>query len=129
MRDQCCIPHHLHDGLLNQTSRYQSEGSMALSLPCGGSAKSDGRPTYTIDTFSLSIVLSLSDHPLYVSGRKNAAYRWRKPAPDQDASNPVQPKVTRYEKEETARSVDSAHRIGLSARSRRAGRKRLRMAI
>jgi hypothetical protein len=45
---------------------------------------------------------ALSDHPLYASGRKYAAYRWRKPAPDQDASNPVQPEVTRYEKEEAA---------------------------
>src|SRR5262249_47773325 len=66
------------------------------------------------------------DHPLYASGRKYAAYRWRKPASDQGASNPVQPKVTRYEKEETAPSVDSAPRIGLSPRSRLADRKSLR---
>src|SRR5262245_36648789 len=77
-------------------------------------------------TFSLSIVLSLSKHPLYASGRKYAVYRWRKSAPDQKASNPVQPEATHYGKEEDAPSVDSASGTGLSPRSRRADRQSLR---
>src|SRR6266545_7560596 len=82
--------------------------------------------SYTIDTFSLSIVLSLSKHPLYASGRKYAVYRWRTSAPDQKASNLVQPEVTHYGKEEAAPSVDSASGTGLSPRSRRADRQSLR---
>src|SRR5262245_1191630 len=82
--------------------------------------------SYTIDTFSLSIVLSLSKHPLYASGRKFAVYRWRKSAPDQKASNLVQPEVTHYGKEEDAPSVDSASGTDLSPRSRRADRQSLR---
>jgi hypothetical protein len=82
--------------------------------------------SYTIGTFSLSIVLSLSKHPLYASGRKYAVYRWRKSAPDQKASNLVQPEVAHYGKEEDAPSVDSASGTGLSPRSRRADRQSLR---
>jgi hypothetical protein len=81
--------------------------------------------SYTIDTFSLPIVLSLSKHPLYASGRKYAVYRWRKSAPDLKASNLVQPEVTHYGKEEDAPSVDSASGTGLSPRSRRADRQSL----
>src|SRR5215471_258585 len=93
----------------------------------GGNATRWGNhSSYTIDTFSLSIVLSLSKHPLYASGRKYAVYRWRKSAPDQKASNLVQPEVTHYGKEEDAPSVDSASGTDLSPRSRRADRQSLR---
>jgi hypothetical protein len=83
-------------------------------------------PPYTIDTFSLSIILSLDKHPLYASGRKFAVYRWQRPAPDQIVPDSIQLEVTHYGKEEIAPSVDSAPGIGLSPRSRRADRQSLR---
>jgi hypothetical protein len=48
----------------------------------GNPARGDSCSSYTTDTFSLSVSLSLCNHSIYSLGRKYAVYRWQRPAVD-----------------------------------------------
>jgi hypothetical protein len=45
----------------------------------GWGARGLSYSSYTIDTFSFTVSLSLKDHPLYAAGRKFAHYGWTRP--------------------------------------------------
>src|SRR6266849_8995597 len=77
--------------------------------------------SYTIDTFSLSITLSLATHPLYTAGRKYAHYGWHLLAAVQRVAQAVEnTEVTSYGKEAPgAPSVDGTSDSTLPARPRR----------
>ena len=95
------------------------------------SEKATGRrrySSYTIDTFSLSVTLSLTAHPLYAAGRKYAHYGWHRPAAVQGGTKAVETtEVTPYGKEAPSTpSMDGAADITLPARPRRADRQSLR---
>jgi transposase len=77
--------------------------------------------SYTIDTFSLSVTLSLTTHPLYAAGRKYAHYGWHRPATVQRVANVVEnTEVTPYGKEApSVPSMDGASDSNLPSRPRR----------
>src|SRR5262245_58313443 len=88
-----------------------------------GQIGEDGREysSYTIDTFSLSITLSLTTHPLCAAGRKYAHYGWQRLAAFQRVAEAGETtEVTPYGKEAPgAPSVDGTSDITLPPRPRR----------
>jgi hypothetical protein len=82
--------------------------------------------SYTIDTFSFTVSLSLKNHPLYAAGRKFAHYGWVRPT-QPPTHGMTGAEVTSHGKEtSTTAPMDRAANIQLSPRTRATDRARLR---
>lgn len=94
------------------------EGSRA-----GDSARGIHYSLDTIDTFSLSFSVSISNHSLYSYGRRFANYRWQRPSvggPESALADRVIKRIRNAAKESySTKEVEDSSRERLSKRSRR----------